>query len=501
MAKIRGNKYISVEERKALDDISEARNANVSLGSKLYELTEQLASEIEGEPISESFPKSVHDLEDHTGIPGVGGEGITEEEHALINHTGIEGCGGAAEVFTQEVHDLEDHSSLPGIPSVTGLLDETAHDLLDHTGLTGVPAAEAFTKDVHDLEDHGSIPGIPSIAGLLDETAHDALDHAGLTGIPDTTGLLDETAHDALDHTGLTGVPSITGLLDEADHDVLDHSGLPGIPVVPITLKESVVNIEALPVNTDITLLDEQTGYTAGNSIYDYITGGQKAAVSFVGDGENDYFIDCSIIGGSPSGGALRAFIYSNNAGNPDAELFASDELTSGNVASGEVLSFRFHFTNINLVDGTTYFVVFCAVSGKTNICSNNHSGANHKFYYTFWSAPGFGLFVKVSRAGIVNSYENDIRYVEDVHKLYVFDGINWLILPEEAFTSAVHATTDHSGLTGIPSITWRGTYANAAALPSAADDGDSALVLDDGASNPAIYNYTTSWAKVGNLS
>ncbi len=275
MARIRGNKYISVLERKIFDNVSRVLDPNVKLGTKLYELTEALSSEIEGEPISESFPKSVHDQEDHGSIPGVPSiDGLLDETaHDALDHTGITGCGGeGAETFTQEVHDLEDHSTLPGIPSITGLLDETAHDaldhagltgipsvtglldetahdaldhtgltgcggldetahdLLDHTGLTGIPAAEAFTKDVHDLEDHGSLPGIPSVTGLLDETAHDALDHAGLTGIPSVTGLLDETAHDALDHTGLTGIPSVTGLLDETSHDALDHTGLTGIP-------------------------------------------------------------------------------------------------------------------------------------------------------------------------------------------------------------------------------------------------------------------------------
>ena len=67
-------------------------------------------------------------------------KGLTAAEHAALDHSEIPGAGGE-ETFTQEVHDLEDHSSVPGVPSIEGLLDETSHDALDHTGLTGIPAA------------------------------------------------------------------------------------------------------------------------------------------------------------------------------------------------------------------------------------------------------------------------------------------------------------------------------------------------------------------------
>lgn len=70
-------------------------------------------------------------------------KGLTAAEHAALDHSEIPGAGGE-ETFTQEVHDLEDHSSVPGVPSIEGLLDETSHDALDHTGLTGVGGTSNF---------------------------------------------------------------------------------------------------------------------------------------------------------------------------------------------------------------------------------------------------------------------------------------------------------------------------------------------------------------------
>lgn len=359
--------------------------------------------------VKKGLTETEHALIDHSGIEGVGVESFTETVHDEHDHTGIDGVL-SEETFTQEDHDAEDHSSIPGVPDITGLLDETAHDSLDHTGLTGVPAAETFDQATHDLEDHSSIPGVPSISGLLDESAHDLLDHTGLTGIPDS---------------------------------------------IPLSIKDSVETVNDLPVNIEVALLDEQTGYTAGSSIYDYIqtVGNQRAAELFTGAGQNTYYIDCDILGG-PGGGALRAFIYSNNAGNPDTQLFASDELTSGIVPQGEVLSFRFTFTDINLVDGTQYWAVFGGVSGKTNIRSNNHGSAgSHKFFYAVWASPGWRLYIKVSRAGVISSYEQDIRLVEDEHKLYVFDGMSWILLPVESYTQTEHGLEDHSSQLGVPSI------------------------------------------------
>jgi hypothetical protein len=60
--------------------------------------------------------------------------------------------------------------------------------------------------------------------------------------------------------------------------------------------------------------------------------------------------------------------------------------------------------------------------------------------------------------------------------------------------------TGSNGGWTKVPSSAWRGSFANVAALPTAADDNDTALVLDDGAAHPAIYRYDSGWAKVGNL-
>jgi len=51
------------------------------------------------------------------------------------------------------------------------------------------------------------------------------------------------------------------------------------------------------------------------------------------------------------------------------------------------------------------------------------------------------------------------------------------------------------------PSSAMRGTFANAAALPSAADDGDTAFVLDNGSGVPALMEYqTNSWVAVGKM-
>jgi hypothetical protein len=169
-----------------------------------------------------------HATIDHTGITGVGGTEVFDQTaHDLEDHTGLPGViAPIPETFDQTAHDLEDHSSVLGVPSITGLLDETAHDGLDHTGLTG--------------------------CGGLDETAHDELDHAGLTGVPSVEGLLDETAHDELDHAGLTGIPSISGLLDETAHDALDHAGLTGIGSVAGTWTSNNNVVDAVTENITI---------------------------------------------------------------------------------------------------------------------------------------------------------------------------------------------------------------------------------------------------------
>jgi hypothetical protein len=94
-------------------------------------------------------------------------KGLTTSQHAEIDHTGIEGCGGV-ETFPQSVHDLEDHSSIPGIPDEFNWdIDaatpyQTAHSNTNHSGLPGIPAAETFTQAVHDEENHSGIPGVGS---------------------------------------------------------------------------------------------------------------------------------------------------------------------------------------------------------------------------------------------------------------------------------------------------------------------------------------------------
>jgi hypothetical protein len=94
-------------------------------------------------------------------------KGLTTTQHHEIDHTGIEGCGGV-ETFPQSVHDLEDHSSIPGIPDEfnwdvdAATPYQTAHSNTNHSGLPGIPAAEAFTKAVHDVENHSGITGVGS---------------------------------------------------------------------------------------------------------------------------------------------------------------------------------------------------------------------------------------------------------------------------------------------------------------------------------------------------
>jgi hypothetical protein len=52
--------------------------------------------------------------------------------------------GQAAETFTKAVHDLENHTGLPGVPAAEAFT-KSVHDLEDHTGIPGVGGASVFS--------------------------------------------------------------------------------------------------------------------------------------------------------------------------------------------------------------------------------------------------------------------------------------------------------------------------------------------------------------------
>ncbi len=61
--------------------------------------------------------------------------------------------------------------------------------------------------------------------------------------------------------------------------------------------------------------------------------------------------------------------------------------------------------------------------------------------------------------------------------------------------------TTGIGGWVKNPSSAMRGTFANVAALPAAADDGDTAFVLDQGDAVPGLMEYqTNAWVEVGKM-
>lgn len=400
MAKIRGNKYISVEERKALDDISEQRNADVSLGTKLYDLTNKLASEIEGEPISESFPKSVHDLEDHSTLPGI--PSVT----GLLDET---------------AHDALDHAGLTGIPSVTGLLDETAHDALDHTGIEGCGgAAEVFTQEVHDLEDHSTLPGIPSVTGLLDETSHDVLDHTGLTGIP-----AEET-------------------FTEDVHAETSHDGIAG----DLQWKAPVDDEASLPVNTPSTIHNfnlEPLIFPA------FIAPGEPGAWdSFIANGFGTYSV--VIMLNLYKKGKLRATIHADNDGVIGDLIATSLEEPYFSFPSNTNEEVTFNFGDLELINGEQYWVKIISVVDtgydlKIRGCTVADNAESFYINNTLWD--DYALCMDVIST-VVLSYEADARYAKSEKTVNVFDGTTW---NQVGLDETEHDLLDHTGLTGIPSV------------------------------------------------
>ena len=314
--------------------------------------------------------------------------GLTTGQHATIDHTGIPGVGGGEpETFTQEVHDLEDHSSIPG-----------------------VPAAESFDEAAHALVDHSSQLGVPSIVGLLDETSHDVLNHTGLTGIPAAT-----------------------------------------------QFKDNIALEDSLPQNEILDVLGNDLGAdNASTSGGKFAYADSWLAVPFTLAGATDSLTLYIKHGGATAAGSnARAKIFSDNAGVPGVELF-SDNITIVNdsIKDGPyILSHSLNAGNywlVLMVTTSSSFTVYSFAKTGKNLYKSINGG-------TSWTLDASNLSITVSLTSLVlNGYEDgDIVFTEDTNKLHRWDDgtSSWIELnPDETFTGSDHSTTDHTGITGVPS-------------------------------------------------
>jgi hypothetical protein len=303
---------------------------------------------------------------------------------------------------------------------------------------------------------------------------------------------------DTLSWIELNPTTDLTGLLDEAAHDQLDHAGLPGIPDVSAfsdSWKDPVVNEAALPANSDVTVLNHWTDTSPG-SWYDNISGSVWGADDFLGDGLDDYTVKLKLKAVGGNSGSCAAHIYSDGTNKPGTLVANSDEANSGVIENGVTQDTTFHFTQLNLVDGTKYYVVITSVTGliqpqtytggiEDNSVHSTNAGSS-------WSTNNkVAIDMLVKRAGTVVSYEGDVRYAEAEKTTWIFDGTNWNQIGDITglLDESAHDALDHTGLTGVNPGQWLGSVADEANLPGALGN-----YATYGAATVGFYDNWGSW-------
>ena len=349
--------------------------------------------------------------------------GLSPTQHAEIDHTGIPGAGGE-ETFTQEVHDLEDHSSVPGVPSIEGLLDETAHDALDHTGLTGIPAAEAFTEVVHAETSHDGIAGDKQWKAPVDDEASLPINSEELQ-ISNTSleGAIEYLTTPYLSATTNRNAIKFPGQ-GTADYKVTIRGGFFTAPSGSNTLRGMLyTSVDEEPgVLVATAIEDVETVSTSGHNTYDFYFN----AVAL--EEETDYFFVIYSISGS---NAFRMGVVNTTE---NSILYTSDSGSTWGTHS-KTSYFRLYTTSINTYDGDARYAksektlnIFDGtdwnqVGDTTGLLDETaHDALDHSGLTGVgdkqWKAP-----VTYGSLPTEGMTDGDVCIERDSNKIYIFDG------------------------------------------------------------------------------
>ncbi|MFA5543719.1 MAG: hypothetical protein WDA47_08060, partial [Bacilli bacterium] len=149
-----------------------------------------------------------------------------------------------------------------------------------------------------------------------------------------------------------------------------------------------------------------------------------------------------------------RGEIHADNEGTVGDLIATCDEDIP---AVPEIVSLE--FSSINLVEGTTYWLVFYKQSGTSTTKQPMMDAMAGGHYYTstdggvsWTNRTGYDLYLVVKRLSI-NSIEADARYAKTEKTLNIFDGTVWNNINDNTglLDETAHDTLDHTGLTGIP--------------------------------------------------
>lgn len=308
-------------------------------------------------------------------------------------------------------------------------LTTAEHAELDHSGVPGC-GEETFDEAAHALTDHSTQLGVPSIAGLLDESAHDELDHTGLTGIPDEFNWDLDAA-----------TPFRT------DHSAVDHTGLPGVGAIP-----TVASTNLLPGQA--TNIQDYSEFRATNFYAHIDDSGDRAAQSFTATGPGLYTVE---VKAKNANMVLKGQIFTDNGGEPGTLVADADSTVSIN--EDEVGTLQ--WTDLELTESTTYWVVFSTISGGSYRTIYSYPNGGSALFSSnsgeSWTATTEILGIVINVVPSSHPADNTIYLVEDTDTLYVYDinTFSWSAMYDisNLLDETSHASLDHTGLTGVPSI------------------------------------------------
>jgi hypothetical protein len=193
--------------------------------------------------------------------------------------------------------------------------------------------------------------------------------------------------------------------------------------------------------------------------------------------------------------GYIVAFVIDTEAWyryNPDTSASStSDAGASQDISAGPDCKFKIS------VDGDAAEEVTLVLTGLTTASAIaaemmkriNLLGGTKQYINVYWTGTNYAIYGDRRDGASVVITNGDTLNVADNLKIGVANG-------------GVEVA-GAGGWVKVPSSSNRGTYADVAALPSVADENDTAMVLDDGGTPgvPAFYRYASSaWSKVGNL-
>ncbi len=214
--------------------------------------------------------------------------------------------------------------------------------------------------------------------------------------------------------------------------------------------KSAVANAAALP---GVLGLYASVGGVWSSQFYaNYSASTDWHAEDITGNGMGIYQFWQSRSNTNASSTTLRGYIYTNNGGVPGTLVATSDSTVTPGPNAGD--AYYYSFSNANLTQSTTYWLVTAYISGDRIFLERASSSGGNAKYGTdglSWSnAGGYGIPTDCYFTGTSSNAIGDVRVQKDTKKLMYWDGSIWAsINPDVTASNGLTATAPNVKLGG----------------------------------------------------